>query len=104
MQYGPAHEVILEKGGLLQSLANSDRVQVNSLHSQGIARLGAGLAVEARSPDGLIEAFHVPGAARFAVAIQWHPEWQVMSNPFSRALFAAFGSASRERAATRREK
>lgn len=102
VQYGPAHEVILEKGGLLRPLANSDRIQVNSLHSQGIARLGPNLVVEARSPDGLIEAFHVPGAALFAVAVQWHPEWQVMSNPFSRALFAAFGSASRERAATKR--
>jgi putative glutamine amidotransferase len=97
VQYGPAHEVILEKGGLLRAMAASDRIQVNSLHSQGIARLGPELAVEARAPDGLIEAFRVPEATRFAVAVQWHPEWQVMSNPFSRALFAAFGSASRER-------
>jgi len=98
VQYGPAHEVILEPGGLLRSMAGCDRLQVNSLHSQGIARLGPGLAVEARAPDGLIEAFHVQGAPQFALAVQWHPEWQVMSNPFSRALFAAFGAASRERA------
>jgi putative glutamine amidotransferase len=101
VQYGPAHDVILEPGGLLRALASSDRLRVNSLHSQGIARLGPGLAIEARAPDGLIEAFHVQGALRFAVAVQWHPEWQVMGNPFSRALFAAFGSASRERAQTR---
>jgi putative glutamine amidotransferase len=98
VQYGPAHEVILEPGGLLRAMAGADRLRVNSLHSQGIARLGPGLIIEARAPDGLIEAFHVQGASRFAVAVQWHPEWQVMSNPFSRALFAAFGSASRERA------
>jgi putative glutamine amidotransferase len=98
VQYAPAHEVILERGGLLWPMAGADRIQVNSLHSQGIARLGPNLAVEARAPDGLIEAFHVRNAPRFAVAVQWHPEWQVMSNPFSRALFAAFGSASRERA------
>ena len=71
---------------------------MNSLHSQGIERLGTGLAVEARAPDGLIEAFRVRAAPRFALAVQWHPEWQVMSNSFSRALFAAFGAASRERA------
>jgi putative glutamine amidotransferase len=77
----------------------SDRIQVNSLHSQGIARLGPSLVVEARSAtDGLIEAFHVRDARRFAVAVQWHPEWKVTSNPFSRALFAAFGAASREHA------
>ena len=98
VQYGPAHDVMLEPGGLLRAMAGSDRVLVNSLHSQGIDRLGPGLVVEARATDGLIEAFQVRDAARFAVAVQWHPEWKVMTNPFSRALFAAFGAASRERA------
>jgi putative glutamine amidotransferase len=98
VQYGPAHDVILESGGMLRGLADADRIQVNSLHSQGVARLGPTLAVEARAPDGLIEAFRVQNAPGFALAVQWHPEWQVMSNPFSRALFAAFGAASRRRA------
>jgi putative glutamine amidotransferase len=98
VQYGPAHDVILEPGGLLRAMAGSDRVRVNSLHSQGIDQLAPGLVVEARATDGLIEAFHVRNAPRFAVAVQWHPEWKVMTNPFSRALFAAFGAASRERA------
>lgn len=101
VQYGPAHDVVLEPGGLLRALAGSDRVRVNSLHSQGIDRLGEGLQVEARAPDGVIEAFRVRRAPRFAVAVQWHPEWQVMSNSLSRALFAAFGAASRERAQLR---
>jgi putative glutamine amidotransferase len=97
VQYGPAHDVILEPGGLLRAMADSDRIRVNSLHSQGVDRLGSGLAVEARAPDGLIEAFRVQRAASFAVAVQWHPEWNAMSNPFSRALFAAFGAACKER-------
>jgi putative glutamine amidotransferase len=101
VQYGPAHEVTLEPGGTLHALAGSDRITVNSLHSQGIERLGEGLTVEARAPDELIEAFRVRDAVRFAVAVQWHPEWKVMSNPFSRALFAEFGKASREYAQTR---
>ena len=77
---------------------------MNSLHSQGIERLGTELAVEARAPDGVIEAFRVRAARAFALAVQWHPEWQVMSNPFSRALFAAFGQASRERAHSQDER
>jgi putative glutamine amidotransferase len=101
VQYGPAHEVTLEPGGLLRSFSERDRIQVNSLHHQGIDQLGAELAVEARAPDGVIEAFRVRQAVRFAVAVQWHPEWRVMGNPFSRALFAAFGQASRERAQSR---
>ena len=98
VQYGPAHEVTLEPGGVLAGLSSTDVIRVNSLHNQGIDRLGAELAVEARAPDGVIEAFRVRAASRFALAVQWHPEWRVMSNPFSRELFAAFGQASRERA------
>ena len=69
VQYGPAHDVILEPGGLLRAMAGSDRVRVNSLHSQGIDQLAPGLVVEARATDGLIEAFHVRNAPRFAVAL-----------------------------------
>lgn len=97
VQYAPAHDVTLEPDGLLAKLAGTDRVSVNSLHSQGVDRLGPGLAVEARAPDGLIEAFRVKDAPAFALAVQWHPEWRVMSNEFSKALFAAFGRAARHK-------
>lgn len=102
VQYGPSHDVVLEPGGMLRALAGTDTVRVNSLHSQGVDRLGDDLVVEARAPDGLVEAFRVGHAPRFALAVQWHPEWQVMGNTFSRALFAAFGAAARERAQLRR--
>jgi putative glutamine amidotransferase len=97
VQYGPAHDVTLEPGGLLARLAGSTHIKVNSLHSQGVQRLAPALIVEARAPDGVVEAFRVKDAPSFALAVQWHPEWQVMRNPFSRAMFAAFGAASRER-------
>ncbi len=42
VQYGPAHEVILQPGGMLHSLAGTERARVNSLHWQGIERLGDG--------------------------------------------------------------
>jgi putative glutamine amidotransferase len=98
VQYAPAHDVSLAPGGLLSRLAGVAHVRVNSLHSQGVERLAPDLIVEARAPDGVIEAFRVKDAPRFALAVQWHPEWQVMSDSFSRAMFAAFGAASRERA------
>jgi putative glutamine amidotransferase len=97
-QYAPAHEVLLEPGGQLQKIAGKDRLRVNSLHSQGVQMLGPELAVEARAPDGVIEAFRVADSATFALGLQWHPEWQFAKDPFSRALFAAFGTASRQRA------
>ena len=102
VQYGPAHEVLLEPGGTLREIAGRDGLQVNSLHWQGVETLGSDLAVEARAPDGLIEAFRVANAPTFALGLQWHPEWQFERNPFSRALFAAFGEASRRRAARSR--
>ncbi len=100
VQYAPAHDVVLEPGGLLSRIAGRERITVNSLHWQGVDRLAPDLAVEARAPDGLIEAFRVKNAANFALAVQWHPEWKVMSNPFSQALFAEFGRAARQRASS----
>jgi putative glutamine amidotransferase len=96
-QYELAHEVILEPAGMLRRLAGTDRIRVNSLHGQGVRELGQGLAVEARATDGVIEAFRVERAPRFALALQWHPEWRVSGNAFSRALFAEFGAACRAR-------
>ncbi|HEX9207550.1 MAG TPA: gamma-glutamyl-gamma-aminobutyrate hydrolase family protein, partial [Steroidobacteraceae bacterium] len=102
VQYAPVHEVELVPGGELHRIAGRDRVEVNSLHAQGVQRLGDGLEIEARAPDGLVEGFRVRQAPGFALAVQWHPEWQVMKNPFSRALFAAFGAAARAHAKGRR--
>src|SRR5258708_34619410 len=91
VQYGPAHEVLLEPGGPLRKIAGQDRLQVNSLHWQGIETLGKDLAVEARAPDGVIEGFPVADAPNFAFGVQWHPGWEFARKPFSRSVFAAFG-------------
>jgi putative glutamine amidotransferase len=55
--------------------------------------LAPGLRVEARAPDGVIEAFSKPDAPGFNLAVQWHPEWQAASNPVSMTLLSAFGAA-----------
>ena len=74
---------------------------VNSLHSQAVARLARGVTVEAVADDGLIEAFRVDGASAFSLAVQWHPEWKVTENKFSKAIFEAFGNACRDYAKNR---
>ena len=99
VQYGAAHDVNLTPGGLLAHIGGTTRITVNSLHHQGVRQLGTGLVEEGRAGDGLIEAFRVAGARRFAVAVQWHPEWMPETSDFSTALFRAFGEAARERAA-----
>ncbi|SEE00389.1 gamma-glutamyl-gamma-aminobutyrate hydrolase family protein [Paraburkholderia caballeronis] len=102
LQYAPSHPVSLVSGGLLQRLAGGAAdARVNSLHGQGIDRLGAGLAAEAVAPDGLIEAVSVAGSPAFALGVQWHPEWQHARDALSTAIFRAFGDACRARLAQR---
>jgi putative glutamine amidotransferase len=101
-RYRDAHPVALTPGGRLQALLDgATEIRVNSLHGQAIDRLAPGLVVEAVAADGTLEAVSVAGAAAFALAVQWHPEWRVLDNPVSRALFAAFGAACRARQAAR---
>ena len=99
-QYAPAHAVTLNPGGLLAGIAGAPSVHVNSLHGQGVARLGKGLKVEAVAPDGLVEAFRHEGPG-FLLGVQWHPEWRVTENPFYLGIFKAFGDACRKRATHR---
>jgi putative glutamine amidotransferase len=95
--YGLAHPVDVVPGGALESIVGTGRIDVNSVHGQGVNRLAQGLRVEARAPDGLVEAFSMPDAAAFNLCVQWHPEWQAASNPVSVQLFKAFGAACRAR-------
>jgi putative glutamine amidotransferase len=92
-RYGPAHSVALTPGGRLTQLAGgAAEIMVNSLHGQGIDRAAPELVVEAVAPDGQIEGVSLPGA-RFVIGVQWHPEYKVLDNAFSRALFSAFAHA-----------
>jgi putative glutamine amidotransferase len=97
VQYAPAHSADVLPGGVLARIIQRDRIQVNSLHGQAVNRLAPGLRVEARAPDGVIEAFSKPDAPGFNLAVQWHPEWQAASNPISMQLLKAFGAACAER-------
>lgn len=95
-QYAPAHRVNLEKGGRLHHILDGDNeIKVNSLHGQGIDKPAPGLQVEARSDDGLIEAYSISTAPGFTLAVQWHPEWRVADSAVSMKLFSAFGLACR---------
>ncbi len=96
-QYAVAHAVKLNEGGQLAKIIGTDQIMVNSIHGQGIDKLGAGLTVEAHALDGLVEALSVKAAQTFALGVQWHPEWKVMENPRYLAIFEAFGAACKLR-------
>lgn len=95
VQYEPVHDVQLTPGGRLEAIAGVPAIKVNSLHGQGVDKLGDGLAVEAVAPDGTVEGLRVRNASTFALGVQWHPEWRFWENDFSKALLAAFGQALR---------
>jgi putative glutamine amidotransferase len=95
--YDDSHELHIVEGSRLAALAGGTHALVNSLHHQGIERLGRGLRVEARAPDGLVEAFSIESATQFTLAVQWHPEMRIDDSPLAHAIFAAFGEACRAR-------
>lgn len=98
-QYAPVHAITLTEGGVLKRLLGTSTAMVNSVHWQGVDRLGKGLAVEALADDGTVEALRVENAPGFTLAVQWHPEHRHAENPVSRAIFGAFGEAVRRRQA-----
>ncbi len=94
-RYGPAHEAQIIPGGLLEKLLGPGPITINSVHGQGVHRLAPGLRIEARAPDGVVEAITAPAAPGFNLGVQWHPEWQAAKDPVSAAIFHAFGDACR---------
>jgi putative glutamine amidotransferase len=93
LQYALSHAVTVERGGLLEQLLGARTFDVNSVHGQAVNRLAAGLRVEARAHDGLVEAFSVATAPGFSLCLQWHPEWRAETNSVSMQLLEAFGRA-----------
>jgi putative glutamine amidotransferase len=96
VQFATRHEVKLAPGSEFAQWARGTTVQVNSLHGQGIKRLGEGLVAEAVAPDGLVEGVRVANAQAFAFGVQWHPEWRHESNPFYARTLEAFARACTE--------
>src|SRR5688572_20295906 len=98
-RFGLKHDVDFEPGSRLGALLRARCIRVNSVHRQVIDRLAPRLVVEARAPDGTVEAARVEGAKSFAFGVQWHPEYWAATDAPSGALFRAFGEAARQRAA-----
>lgn len=89
----PAHVVRFEPGTLLRNVTGAESWEVNSRHHQAVDRVGSGLQVSARDEDdGVIEGLERPDR-RFVLAVQWHPEDQVLAHPEQLRLFERFADA-----------
>jgi putative glutamine amidotransferase len=87
------HEVAVDRDSRLASIIGGDRARVVSHHHQAVQSVPAPFRQTARSPDGVIEAFELPGE-RFFLAVQWHPE-RSPEDAATEKLFRAFVDAAR---------
>jgi putative glutamine amidotransferase len=88
-----AHEAMVTPDSFLHRVYGGATILVNSMHHQGISKLGDGLLATVHAPDDLIEG--IEGTTdNFLVGVQWHPEMLIERDPGTRRLFAEFRDAA----------
>jgi putative glutamine amidotransferase len=88
-----SHEVAVDPDSRLAAAIGGSEIDVNSFHHQAIDRLGDGLRISARAPDGTVEAVEDP-TRPFLIGVQWHAE-TLVHRPYEEALFRRFVEACR---------
>ena len=98
-----AHETvrILESSSRLSRILGTSQLEVNSLHHQAVGKLGDGLRIVARCPDGVVEATETTDPNRFLIGVQWHPEKLAAGDERQAKLLKAFIEAAKELKAKR---
>jgi putative glutamine amidotransferase len=91
--FADRHDVYLKEGGIFAELYGKTKIRVNSLHGQGIEVPGDRIVVEGIAEDETIEAISIAEAPGFALGVQWHAEYDPVSNPVNNALFQAYADA-----------
>lgn len=90
----PGHDVAIVRGTLLHRIVEADTLPVNSAHHQAAKDAPAGVVINARAGDGVIEGIEAPDYG-FCVGVQWHPEFEISRG--DTRLFHAFVEAARRR-------
>ena len=93
----PSHNVTINKNGLLYKIIKRKVIKVNSLHGQGIDRLGKNLRIEAFAEDTTIEAVSLKNSNSWILGVQWHPELSLDHDCISKKLFESYGNACRKK-------
>ena len=88
------HRVSIAPASRLASILGASEVDVNSGHHQSVAAAGSGLAIVARTSDGVAEAVE-DAAQAFYIGVQWHPE-EMLSEESATRLFGALAAAARD--------
>lgn len=88
----PMKTLLVEPGSRLEGWLGLRTGRINSLHNQGIDRLGQGLVISGRDLDGIVQAVEDP-ALDYLLGVQWHPEFLLLSRR-QRHLFRALVEAA----------
>jgi putative glutamine amidotransferase len=92
-RYDLTHDVTVSPNTRLREILTDGVVPVNSMHHQAIKDLAPGLRPNAFAPDGIIEG--VEGTnGQYLMAVQWHPEELVDTQPGMKRLFDHFVAAA----------
>ena len=87
------HVVHLKSGGVFRGLYDADAIETNSLHGQGVERLGDRVIREGWAEDTTIEAISIADAPGFALGVQWHAEFDPWEQTVNAVLWQAFRKA-----------
>lgn len=90
-----SHEVILEEGSLMEKIMGKKVIRVNSTHHQSADRIGDGLWVTGRSPDGIVEVMEIPGNP-LVLGVQFHPERMMKTDKTMRKIFEYFAEVVKQ--------
>lgn len=96
--FGHGHMAEVVPGTPMARIAGGGPIEINSVHFQTVGRLGDGLVVNARAPDGVVEAISSTAASSPVLAVQWHPEWQPERRPHDLAFWREVGEIARSAA------
>ena len=83
------HSVTIDKSSKLFDIFGEEKIRVNSFHHQAVKKVGEGLVMAAKAPDGIVEAIEKTDYP-FLVAVQWHPEMLQNSVDMMNKLFLRF--------------
>ena len=82
-------------GSKLAEIIGPGMHEVNSYHHQAVKDISPSVTKMAISEDGLVEAIEIKNH-RFAIAVQWHPEFSYKVSKDSINLIQAFVDACKK--------
>lgn len=100
-QDGVLHGVSLDAQSRVSGAMRATEIIGASFHHQGIDRVGEGLEVVGRSPDGLTEALEYHRDSMWLLGVQWHPEDTSDRDPHQQALYDSLAARAELRSASR---